>query len=162
MTDPMIDRMQFDAVEEKTAPETHPGRAGAIVSRAIGYGPPIGGFYLALGIVVGMAVTGEFEPPTYGSEVDLLSVFYVFPLCIAFSYVLGGLQALISGFFLTAFTERANRIGYLATAGATLPASLAARLIFPTELALILGVISIAAALTVRYLCREIFTPAAA
>ncbi|MEO1136379.1 MAG: hypothetical protein AAFW68_07190 [Pseudomonadota bacterium] len=149
----------FDELERKIEPD----RRLPIFFIYLIFGPPIGGVIFAIGWF-GALFISQISSTTIVPAEALWTHAQAFPLflllSIVFSYLFGGVQAILTGLFISAFAKRNGKFGYRMALLASFSGSLLGGLLFArdslTFLAL-LTAIGVLASILIRFVFRNRF-----
>lgn len=128
-------------------------------------GPPVGGLLFTAFFTISMLhgfVFGEVAEAGDAFFRFLGGLFVMVPLAVIFSYFFGGVQAAVTGLFISGFAPRNGRFGYLTAFVAAIGPSLAGAFLIARESIFFgtwLAAIGTLASLMVRYIFRRRFSP---
>jgi hypothetical protein len=166
--------MSMDNLTDDDAP-THKGKRPRIILIYALAGPPIGGIVAILSIYMYTAITSGFEIWLDNVRAEpiqtLLSLLMTLVAVAFYGYILGGIQALLTGSFISLFAGKDGKFGYglaiIAPAFVALGVGGAWMVFYQIRVGftpffeppIMLGAIGVAASVTVRFLFRKQFSP---
>ncbi len=165
--------MSADNLTDSDAP-TSKGRRPRIILIYVLAGPPIGGIIAMLAIYMYLAIETGFQPWLDNVRAEpiqtILSLPMTFIIVALYGYIFGGIQALLTGIYISLNSGKNGKFGYKLAITASAFVALVVTAVLTAfyqirtgyavlAVPIILGAIGIAASVLVRFFFRKRFSP---